>query len=157
MAKRSEVAFEDMRPYEQALAEISGRTQETDAFAIASSVADRIMSATTLDEVIEAAAQGPEDLTDWVGRAFRFVGSSLTYSVAAEQYREGGAGFYAVFKCVDLNDQEHTISTGAVNVLFQLRAFEKLGVFDGDGLFPDHFTVISRPTGRGTLFRLARS
>ena len=149
--------YAEMRPYEKAIAEIKGQTAEgVDGFEIASQVADKIMSATSLDEAIDAAAQGPDDLENWVGRAFRFIGGTLRYQEASEQYREGGTGYYAVFKCEDLQGDEHTVSTGAVNVVFQLKKFQELGVFDGDQPYmAKTFTVLSRPTQRGTLYRIA--
>jgi hypothetical protein len=151
-----ESAVESRRPYELALAEIKGRAamDGNDSFEIASNVADKIMSADSLQGIMDAASQGPEDLSDLEGTAFYMVGESLRFAESAEQFREGGTGYYAIFRCLDLNGTEHTVSTGAVNVIFQLRAMEKQGVFDA-GIYSEHaFTVKSRPTKRGTLYRL---
>jgi len=149
---------ETKRPYEVALQEIDGRAalDEGDSFGIAAEVADKIMSAETLEGVIEAAEQGPEDLEFFTGTSFQFIGGSLRWSHAAEQFREGGTGYYAVFKVVDMKGTEHLVSTGATNVVFQLRKMEKLGVFDEiDVAYPTYFTVKSRPTGKGTLYRIS--
>ena len=148
----------EKRPYEVALQEIDGRAtlDGENSFDIAAEVADKIMSADDLDAVMAAAEQGPEDLEEFVGSSFQFIGGSLRWSVAAEQYREGGTGYYAVFKCRTMNGNDHLVSTGATNVVFQLRKMEKLGVFDNmDQVYETYFTVKSRPTGKGTLYRIA--
>lgn len=148
--------LETRRPFQTALLEIKGRAamDQANGFEIAANVADTIASATSLQEVMDAAKQGPEGVENLEGKAFRFIGSSLRWAESAEQYKEGGAGFYAIFKCIDLNDVEHTVSTGATNVIFQLRQMERLGVFDGEEPSEQHFTIVSRPTKGGTLYRI---
>ena len=55
-----------------------------------------------------------------------------------------------------MSGNEHLVSTGATNVVFQLRKLEKLGVFDEvDKVYETYFTIKSRPTGKGTLYRIA--
>lgn len=144
------------RPYQTAMLEMKGRAEldRANGFEIAANVADTIASATSLQEIMDAAKQGPEGLESLEGKAFQFLGSSLRWAESAEQYKEGGVGFYAIFKCVDLSGAEHTVSTGATNVVFQLRQMERLGVFDGDGPSEQHFTIASRPTKGGTLYRI---
>ena len=144
------------RPHQTAMLEMKGRADmdQANSFEIAANVADAIASAQTLEEVMEAAKRGPEDMADFVGKAFRMVGSSLRWAESSEQFRDGGVGFYAIFKCVTMDEVEHTISTGATNVVFQLRQMERLGVFDGDGQSAAIFTIASRPTKSGTLYRI---
>jgi hypothetical protein len=146
---------ESRRPYETALLEIKGRAEldsEGNSFDIAAKVADKIMEAGSIEAIIAAAEQGPEDLSDLVGVAFNFMGS-LSYLKSADRFSEGGTGYYVVFQCRDTKGNDHTVSTGAVNVMFQLRAFEKQGMFDNpDVLSSDVFTIKSRPTGRGELY-----
>lgn len=147
---------ETRRPYQTALLEMKGRAEldsEGRGFDIAANVADKILTAESVEDIVAAAETGPEDIADLVGVGFRFIGQTLVYSESAEQFRDGGTGYYAVFKCVDSRGNEHTISTGAVNVVFQLKAFENKGIFDEEGeLSKDLFTIKSRPTRRGTLY-----
>lgn len=147
---------ETRRPYQTALLEMKGRAEldgEGRGFEIAANVADKILTAESIEDIVAAAEEGPEDITEMVGVSFRFIGQSLTYSESAEQFREGGTGYYAIFKCMDSRGNEHTVSTGSVNVVFQLKAFENKGVFDNAGeLSKDLFTIKSRPTKRGTLY-----
>lgn len=149
------------RPYEDALAEIAQRVeivkQEGSGFEVAATVADKIMSARTIDDVLAAAEGGPGDLESLVGKTFRFLGGSLSWYEGSEQFREGGTGFYAVFTVRDLRGNDYTISTGATNVVFQLRKLESMGVFENDGeLYPYEFTVKVRVTGSGnSLYRIS--
>lgn len=147
---------ETRRPYETALLEMKGRANldgEGRGFEIAANVADQILSADSIEGVIAAAETGPEDVTDLIGVSFKMLGGSLSYLESAEQFRDGGTGFYVVFKCVDSRGTEHTVSTGSVNIVFQMKQLEKLGVFDNEGELSEHlFTVKSRATKRGTLY-----
>jgi hypothetical protein len=144
------------RPYEIALMEIKGRSsaEESNTFEIAVNVADKIMGADSVEGVMDAAGAGPEDLADMEGKPFRFTGYSLRFAESSEQFRGGGTGFYAIFECEDLNRETHTISTGAVNVVFQLKKLEELGVFSVEGQYDRAFTVRSKPTKNGTLYRI---
>lgn len=150
---------EERRPYQTALLELKGRVEmeqaNGSAVEIATAVADRIMEAENLDEVMAIPEAGPGGLDDLVGKAFRFIGGQLRWAASAEQFRDGGTGFYAVFSVLDMNDVEHMVSTGSVNVVFQLRKMEKLGIFDNPGeLTEKHFTVKTRPTANGSLYWL---
>lgn len=145
------------RPFQTALLEMKGRAEmdQGNSFEIAANVADAIASAETLQEIMDAAKRGPEDLADYVGRAFYVVGGSLRYSESAEQYKEGGVGMYAILDFVTTDGVKHTLSTGATNVIFQLRQMERLGVFDGEDVNETQlFTFASRPTRNGTLYRI---
>lgn len=147
---------EARRPYQTAILEMAGRVEmgDVNGFEIAANVADKITEASTLEEIMAAANSGPEGLEDIEGKAFAFLRGSLRYAKSAEQFERGGTGFYVIFDCVDLDGIRHTVSTGSVNVVFQLKAMEKLGVFDGEGLSERMFTIKSRPTKNGTLYRL---
>jgi len=155
----AEKAVEKRRPYETAILELHARAKmEADSgfgAEVATSVADRIMEAETIEAVLAIPEQGPGNLDDMVGKAFRFIGGQLHWAISAEQFREGGTGVYAVFKVLDMNDMERMVSTGAVNVVFQLRRLEKLGLFDNDGeISKQYFTVKARPVPSGTLYWL---
>jgi hypothetical protein len=155
VAKSTEVEkpFSELRPWEKTVRELHGVTapENSDGFEVAASVADKILTAETLDDVINAVQAGPGDLTELVGKAFQFIGGTLSWHRAAEQYREGGTGFYAVFRVMLLDGEEKMISTGANNVIFQLRRMEDFGIFDNPGeLTEKHFTVVPRTTGSGT-------
>lgn len=159
MAKSSDVErpFSELRPYEKTLRELHGVTQpeNSNSFEVAASVADKILTAETIDDVIAAVEQGPGNLEDLVGKAFQFIGGTLSWHRSAEQYKEGGTNFYAVFRVRMLDGEEQMVSTGAVNVVFQLRKFEDLGIFDNPGqLTEKHFTIKSKATGNGTLFSI---
>lgn len=147
---------EQRRPYETAMLEMKGRATldgEGRGFEIAANVADKILSATSIEDVISAAETGPEDLSDLVGTAFNMIGGTLNYAESAEQFRDGGTGFYVIFQCRDARGTDHTVSTGAVNVVFQMKQLERLGVFDNAGELSEQlFTVKSRPTKNGTLY-----
>jgi hypothetical protein len=136
--------------------EMKGRADidQGNSFEIAANVADAISSAQTLEEVMMAAKRGPEDLSEFVGKSFGVVGSSLRWAESAEQFREGGVGLYAIFDFVTTDGVKHTVSTGATNVIFQLRQMERLGVFDGEDVSQTAFTIMSRPTRNGTLYRI---
>lgn len=146
------------RPYEKALAGIAGRASmdsEGGAFEIAAAVGDKISSADSVQDVLDAAEGGPGDIGELAGRTFRFIGGSLRWYKSAEKFRAGGTGFYAVFDAMEKANQL-TISTGATNVVFQLRRLEELGVFDNAGeLSADEFTIKYRETANGTLYRIA--
>lgn len=160
MAKSTEVEkpFSELRPYEQALREIKGRAQaERDggrSFDIAASVADKILTAETIDEILAIPQQGPEGLDDFVGKAFQFVGT-LSWADSAEQYREGGTGEYVVMKIRTMDEIEHMVSTGATNIVFQLKALENKGMFlSPDEVTERFFTFGARSVASGTLYWL---
>lgn len=149
----------EMRPYELAVKEMAGRAEmeasDGSAFDIASQVADKILTADSIEAVIGAVGDGPDGLENIQGKPFFFTGL-IRYAKSSEQYREGGVGVYVVFDIVDMQGEKHTVTTGAVNVVFQLRQMEKLGYFgDTDWISDRMFTVRSRITGTGnTLYRV---
>lgn len=155
MADKS-TEVETRRPFEIAIAEMRNRAdlEGTDSFTIASNVADKIMTAETVEDVIAAANQGPGDMDALVGKAFKFTGY-LRFQHSAEQFRAGGTGEYAIFDIVDLNGSRRTYTTGATNVVFELKRLEHLGYFaDEDWVSQPNFTVRSRPTANGTLYTI---
>src|SRR5512146_2321016 len=97
---RGELHRSEMRPYQVAMVDMAESAEDlatTDAFTIASEVADKILTAADIDAVIDAAEGGPGDLTDLYGKAFKFVGGTLRWMRSAEKFRAGGFGVYAVF------------------------------------------------------------
>lgn len=148
---------EQLRPYQLALKEIAGRAtmDAVDPFAVAADVGDKIMQAETIDDILAIPESGPGSLEELTGKMFRFIGGSLRWARSAERYREGGTGVYAFFRCIDNKKNEYSITTGATNVVFQLRALEKKGVFDGEGVIYDFdFTVKCREVSNGSLYWL---
>jgi hypothetical protein len=144
----------NLRAYELALKEIKGRVETGDnaGFEVGASVADKILTAVDIEGIIGAVNQGPGSVEDLVGKPFKFTGYAR-YANSADQYKEGGTGQYVIFDYVDLNGEKNTVSTGAVNIVFQVRAMEKLGYFNGDDWVSDKlFTVKSKPTANGTLY-----
>jgi hypothetical protein len=143
-----------LRPYELALREIKGRVETGDnaGFEVGAAVADKILTATDIEGVIAAVNQGPGRVEDLVGKPFKFAGY-VRYADSAEQYKEGGTGQYVIFDYIDMNNEKSTVSTGAVNVVFQIRAMEKLGYFNSDDWVSDKlFTIKPKATENGTLY-----
>lgn len=146
---------QEFRPYEKALKEISGRaSMEGDGkgFEIAANVADKILGATDLAGIIAAAEEGPEDLDNWLGKNIWLIPGTLHYNAAAEEYKEGGTGYYTVIDIHDINGERHTVSTGATNIVFQLKAIENQGLLDEgkDPLGP--LTIRNRKSQKGHLY-----
>lgn len=151
-------AVGNQRPFQLALTEIKGRAEADGVgrgFEVAANVADKILTAETLDDILNAPEQGPGDLSDFVGKSFRIIGGTIAWAPSSEQFREGGTGYYVQFKALDMNGQEVFVSTGSVNVVFQIKAMEKMGLFDEEGVPLDRYlTVRSRPVPSGTLYWL---
>lgn len=158
---RGERHYSELRPYEQAARDMAdmASAESVDGFAVAADVADKILTAGTVDAVLDAAEGGPGDLADLVGKSFRFIGGQLRWMRSAEKFRSGGFGVYAVFTARLSDGTDVLVSTGAVNVVAQLRALQKpgMGVFGEDGEVSERvFSVACRETANGTLFRLTR-
>lgn len=144
------------RPFQLTMEELHNRSEldKGSGIEIAANVADQILTAQSIEDVVNAPAQGPGNLDDLVGKPFYFTGY-LRFLRSAEQFREGGVGVYVVFDILDMNSTKSVVSTGAVNVVFQLRQFERLGYFaDEDWISDKVFTIRSRPTANGTLYRV---
>jgi hypothetical protein len=151
-----ETAIAKGRPFQLAMQELADRSEldKGGGLEIAANVADQILTAQTVEDVIGAPAQGPGNLDDLVGKPFYFTGY-LRFLRSAEQFREGGVGVYVVFDILDMNGNKTVMSTGAVNVVFQLRQMERLGYFASEDWVSDKmFTIRSRPTANGTLYRI---
>lgn len=159
-ADRREVAtvtteVERLRPYQLALREMHGSAKLDDGFSVAADVADKILMAETIEDILAVPESGPGSIEELQGKMFRFIGGSLRYADSAEKYREGGTGQYAFFRCIDSKGTEHAVTTGATNIVFQLKALQRKGVFDNDGEVYDYdFTVKSREVASGTLYWL---
>lgn len=154
--KRGELHPSEMRPWQLAIAEIKSEASEVDGFAVAQDVADKIMRAETIDDVLGIPENGPGDITDLVGRSFRFLGGPR-YSVGAEKYKEGGTGFYVVFRVLFSDGFDALISTGATNIIFQMKRLGQLGALGSTEAEPSEmvYTMKCRDTARGTLYWLA--
>lgn len=142
-----------MRPYERAIREMEGRAEieRNNGFEIAASVADKILTAKTVEEAI-AAANTSQSMDDLVGKPFRLTGY-LMVNKSAEQFREGGVGSYVNFSVLDMNNNRKTYGTGAVNVVFTFKRLEELGFFSSeDWVSEQMFTIKSRPTPAGQMY-----
>lgn len=148
---------EHLRPYELAIREMDGRVAmgDSSAFEIGAQVADKILQAVTIEDVITAAMSSAGSIDDLVAKPFRFAGL-LRYANAADQYKEGGTGKFVIFDIVDMNGEMSTYQTGAVNIVFQLKQFERLGYFMVESWVSDKvFTIKAKVTGSGnTLLRV---
>lgn len=151
---------ESRRPYEVAMTKLAARVELERAngnrsFEVAASVADKILNAESLDDILAAPEQGPDSAENFIGKGFKLRGM-LDWQPAAEQFREGGTGYYVVFRAVDMNGVLHVVSTGATNLVFQFLAMEEKGMFQDEDWESDvYFTIRSRPVPSGTLFWLS--
>lgn len=154
--KRGELHPSEMRPWQLAISQIKDEATEVDGFTVAQDVADKIMRAETIEDVLGVPENGPGDITDLVGRSFRFLGGPR-YSVGAEKYKEGGTGFYVVFRVLFGDGFDALVSTGATNIVFQLKRITQLGGFGSTEAEPSEmvYTIKSRDTARGTLYWLS--
>lgn len=154
--QRGELHPSEMRPWQLALRDIKDEASEVDGFAVAADVADKIMRADTIEDVLGIPEAGPGDITSLVGRSFRFLGTPR-YNAGAEKYKEGGTGFYVVFRVLFPDGFDALVSTGATNLIFQLKRITQLGGFGSTEAEPSEhvFTVKARDTARGTLYWLA--
>jgi hypothetical protein len=147
------------RLYEEALGQIKTRTEiergNNSGFEVAAQVADKILEADTIEGIIAATNQSAGSLEDLVGKPFKFHGY-LRFNESADQYREGGTGFFVIFDVTDMNGNTLVTTTGATNIIFQLKAMEQLGYFSDEDWQSDKlFTIRCRVTGSGnTLYRL---
>jgi hypothetical protein len=152
----------DAEPFRQLVSELETVAQldtaATDSFEFAAAAVNRIASATTIDELFDAAEKSGEGLQS-MGKDWRHLGDKigvydLRFRKSDEKYREHGLGTMAVVEYLTTEGESFIVGVGAPNVVSSLRRFQTLGAFS-EGK-PFWLRVRSKSTGNGEMLYITR-
>jgi len=137
------------KPHEK-LMEFLARRAEVDgvnrSFEVASMQVDKILSATTDQEIWDADEKGTsngQDMTD-----VELLVQEVKYAKTSEEY-DADLGVYAIISAIRLDTgEEVVIATGAALVIAKLRAME------ARGKFPLECVIRGTKAGNGTVLKL---
>lgn len=153
----------DAEPFRQLVSELETVAQldtaATDSFEFAAAAVNRIASATTIDELFDAAEKSGEGLPSMGDGNWRHLGDPINvqdirFRKSDEKYREHGLGTMAIVDYTTDDGEGFVIGVGAPNIVSALRRFQTLGAFgEGKSL---RLRVRSKSTGNGEMLYLTR-
>ena len=154
---------QDAEPFKQLVGELQSvaelDTAATDSFEFAAAAVNRIASATTIDELFDAAEKSGEGLPSMGDGNWRHLGDPINvldirFRKSDEKYREHGLGTMAIVDYATDEGEAFTIGVGAPNIVSALRRFQTLGAMgEGKSL---RLRVRSKSTGNGEMLYLTR-
>jgi hypothetical protein len=131
---------------------------DTRAFDVAVSQLDKILSAQTFDDIMDADSGGTYESRDLVGLEIEIHAGSVRYAKSAERFNSE-LGVYVQFSATALMDypssavvagQDMLISSGAPLIIGKIRTL------DANGLLPAKVMITGVQAPNGTVLKLGR-
>jgi len=119
------------------------------------SLMEKILSATTPEEIFAAQDSGMRSGQDFAGRPFYLAAQDI--SIRRSSIQEGGLPFYAMVKVTEIaTGEEHVLNCGGKTFMSTLHGLRQIDYFNVTDEFPfgRSMTIIATPSPKGAYLSL---